>query len=169
MFRRVALVIILLGSSVPAAAETPRVSMDRYGVFRVGMSELEAARIAGHQLVRDDRDGGETECFYASSPQLPEGVNLMFLDGRLARIDVSEPEVATLFGTKIGTTERQLKQMYGHRLSQEPHKYDWPIGHYFTLLSSDGSRGVRFETDGVRVTGYYAGTAEAIHLAEGCQ
>ena len=169
MVRTVTLVVLLLWSSLPVVAQTPRVSMNGFGVFRIGMTQHEATQASGTQLVRDELDGGETECFYLSSPQHPEGVNLMFLDGHLARIDVFEPDVATLSGAKIGTTERQLNRIYGSRLSQEPHKYDWPNGHYFTLLSSEGTRGVRFETDGVRVTGYYAGTEEAIHLSEGCQ
>jgi hypothetical protein len=169
MFRPVALAAMVLVSSAAVAANTPRVSLDGYGSFRIGMTEREAAQASGHQLVRVEPESEEPGCFYASAPQLPEGVSLMFRAGLLARVDVFEPEVATISGAKIGTSERQLGQLYGRRLDKQPHKYDWPVGHYFTLLSSDSSRGVRFETNGTHVRAYYAGTAEAIELAEGCQ
>jgi hypothetical protein len=169
MFRHVATAAMFLGSFTAAAADKLRVSMNGYGLFRIGMSERQAAQASGHQLVRLYPGNEQRGCFYVSAPQLPEGVSLMFRAGHLARVDIFEPEVATISGAKIGTSERQLDRMYGRRLDQKPHKYDWPVGHYFTLLSSDRSLGIRFETDGTHVTGYYAGTAAAIELAEGCQ
>lgn len=133
------------------------------------MSEPEVST-ATKSPVRHLAPGAEEDgCFYASVSSLPEGMSLMFLDGRLARIDVSEPGIRTSSGAGIGTAERALKKLYGSRLQQRPHAYDGPTGHYLTLLSADGTLGIRFETDGTEVRGYYTGTAEAVQLIEGCQ
>ena len=96
-------------------------------------------------------------------------VSLMMLNNRLARIDVYKSGVRTVSGAGIGTSESDLKRLYGGKLVQEAHAYTGPEGHYLTLRSAGGRYGVRFETDGVLVTGFYAGTAEAIQYIEGCQ
>ncbi len=93
----------------------------------------------------------------------------MFVDGRLARIDVFEPGIRTWSGAEVGMPEQALKQIYGAKLRQEPHAYIGPEGHYLTLLSPNRTMGIRFETDGSHITGYYSGTAEAIQYIEGCQ
>ena len=169
MCRHIAFIAALLVSSSAIATEAPRVSLDGFGVFRIGMSEHEVNRVSGSVLTRLNPDVEQGTCFYASVTPVPDGVDLMFLDGHLSRVDIFKPGIATVSGARIGTTERQLKSMYARRLNQQPHKYDWPVGHYLTLISSDRTRGLRFETDGSQVTAYYVGTKEAIQLAEGCQ
>ena len=59
-------------------------------------------------------------------------------------------------------------ERYGPRLLVKPHAYDGPEEKYLTIYSKDKRYGVRFETDGVKVTRYYVGTAEAVQYIEGC-
>lgn len=160
---------VLALASASLGAELPRLRLGAIGELRVGMSESEVARSAGEAVGHLYPDTEENGCFYGAVRGLPSGTSLMFLDGRLARIDVSEAGVRTVSGAGIGTSERALGRMYGQRLIREPHAYDAPIGHYLTLMSSDGALGLRFETDGSQVTTYYTGTADAIRLKEGCQ
>lgn len=133
------------------------------------MSEEELAKRFGAKLVHIDPVAEEEACYYTSAPGLPEGVGLMILDGRLARIDVFKPGILTVSGAHVGMSESALKQLYGAKIAQTPHAYTGPEGHYLTLTSSNGAFGIRFETDGKVVTGYYAGTAESIQYIEGCQ
>jgi hypothetical protein len=93
----------------------------------------------------------------------------MLIDGRLARIDVDTAAVATISGAHVGSTEAEVRALYPGQVITTPHFYTGPEGHYLVLTAPDGQRGIRFETDGQRVVRWYAGTAEAIQLVEGCQ
>jgi hypothetical protein len=73
----------------------------------------------------------------------------------------------TFSGARIGTTEQQLKTMYGSRLDIQPHKYD-EKGHTITVKSSGGDYGLRFETSAARVTAIQSGPWEYLHYVEGC-
>ena len=169
MWKRFAFVAALSASQGVGAAEPLRVSFDALGALRIGMSEREVARASRGPLVHLAPEAEEAGCFYAAARGMPGGASLMFVEGRLARIDVVEPGVRTVSGAGVGTSEARLRRLYGARLMQTPHPYTSPEGHYLPLVSADGTRGMRFETDGANVTGYYAGTAEAIQYIEGCQ
>ena len=162
-------IILLVASGIAPAAEPLRVGFSSLGKARIGLDEQALAKALGTRLVHAQPAAEEAGCFYASAATLPHDVGLMILDGQLARIDVFEPGLRTVSGAEIGMTEQALKQLYGARLVQSPHTYAEPEGHYLTLMSPDGRHGIRFETDGNVVTGYYAGTARAIQYIEGCQ
>lgn len=160
---------LFLAPLVTIAADVARVEFGAFGVLRVGMTEQQAASATGSKLVHTDPpEVEEKSCFYGTFSYLPQGVSLMFIDGHLARIDVFKSGVLTRSGAQVGMPEQKLNQLYGPQLRQEPHFYTGPEGRYFTLLSSDGTQGIRFETDGARVTGFYTGTAAAIQYVEGC-
>jgi hypothetical protein len=169
MPKLIAATAIFLVTFVSYATEAPRVQFGAFGALRVGMSEAQVARAAGSKLVHVAPEAEEEGCFYGSVRGLPKGASLMFNDGRLARIDVFEPGIRTWSGAEVGMTEQALKQIYKAQLRQSPHAYTGPEGHYLTLLSPNQTLGIRFETDGSKVTGYYSGTAEAIQYIEGCQ
>ncbi len=169
MWKALAVVALLVVSGIAPAAEPLRVGFSSLGKARIGLDEQALAKALGTRLVHAQPAAEEAGCFYASAATLPHDVGLMILDGQLARIDVFEPGLRTVSGAEIGMTEQALKQLYGARLVQSPHTYAEPEGHYLTLMSPDGRHGIRFETDGNVVTGYYAGTARAIQYIEGCQ
>ena len=56
-----------------------------------------------------------------------------------------QSKLRTFSGAHIGTTEAELKALYGARLDVQPHKYD-EHGHTITLKSGGGDYGLRFET-----------------------
>jgi hypothetical protein len=92
----------------------------------------------------------------------------MMLEGLLGRIDVREPGVKTLTGLQVGDSEERALEAYDQELTVDKHKYV-DEGHYLTAKSSDGRYGIRFETDGKKITMYYAGRFDAIQYVEGCQ
>ena len=156
-------------SSASPSHFPPRVSFTSFDKARIGMGESALATALGAPLIHADPVAEEEGCYYAEGRGLPAGVGLMMLDGRLARIDVTERGVSTISGVGVGTLEADVKRIYGAKLVQETHAYTGPEGHYLTLLSPDRTAGIRFETDGNVVTGFYAGTAKAIRYIEGCQ
>lgn len=169
MFKVMTLAALLSAVGPVLATEPQRVAFTSIGKARIGMSERTLVRALGAPLTHVAAEVEEEGCYYASGRDLPQGVGLMMIDGRLARIDVSEAGVPTMSGTEVGTSEAKLKQLYGTRLIQQPHAYTGPEGHYLTVQSDDGRYGIRFETDGALVTRFYAGTASAIQYIEGCQ
>jgi hypothetical protein len=143
-----------------------RLSFVGLGPLRIGMTEAQIRRtVAGPLQHEGDNDEG---CYYLT-PQAT-GLGFMFLESRLARIDMFEGEWRTVSGARIGSTEEQVRRLYGGRLHIEPHHYN-DDGKYLIVLPAAGPyRGYEllFETDGKVVTTFRAGTAEAVTLVEGC-
>jgi hypothetical protein len=169
MLKYVVFITYFTMASSAMATDPSRVGFTFYRKARIGMSEAELSRAFKAKLIHIDPVVEEEGCYYGSFPSLPKGVGLMILDGRLERIDVFKAGILTISGAGVGMSERGLKHLYGAELAEQPHAYAGPEGHYLTLASADRKYGIRFETNGERVTGYYAGTAESIQYIEGCQ
>lgn len=155
----------------PVDAAAPRLYLRGLGALRIGMS-LSAARAAigdrAASLEGLEPDSVD-DCSYLRSRALASGIGLMFMHGRLVRIDVREGDTRTASGVGIGSTEDDVRRAYGSRISSEPHKYI--DGHYLIYTPVDApDRGLamRFETDGRVVITYRTGRADAVWLVEGC-
>ena len=108
------------------------------------------------------------DCWYMRYDGGKSDFDLMIIDGQVARIELrGTSTLHTFAGAHIGTTDDELRQMYGARLDVQPHKYD-ENGHTFTLRSGGGDHGLRFETSHGKVTGIQAGPWEHLNYVEGC-
>jgi hypothetical protein len=112
------------------------------------------------------------ECDYvfpAVGSGIPEGVSVMVVRGRIARIDVDTGAVTTEEGAKVGDSEERLKNLYGDDANVTPHKYITK-GRYFTVLGDSASAGkaLVFETDGQQVTAFRAGRLPEVQWVEAC-
>ncbi len=114
----------------------------------------------------------QTQCdfvFPAVGAGIPEGVSVMVVKGKIARIDVDTGSVTTEDGAKIGDSEDRIKSIYGEEVRVEPHKYNegW---HYLTVMGDSASAGkaLVFETDGKRVTMFRGGRLPEVKWVEGC-
>lgn len=133
------------------------------GPIRVGMTVEQARRAAGAPL--HQAESPNEDCYYL----LVEGdssVAFMILDGRVARVDVSDPRHATLSGLHVGDSEERAKQVYAGRYEIEPHAY--VDGHYLIVRSRDKRYALVIETDGRVVTSLRAGSMPAAEFVEGC-
>src|SRR6185295_12053187 len=93
---------------------------------------------------------------------------LMIIGDRVVRIELTgATRLRTFAGAGIGTTETELKTLYGDRLVVQPHKYV-EGGHTITLRSGAGTEGLRFETAKGAVTALQAGPWEHLNYVEGC-
>ena len=146
------------------AQDSPQVTFTSYGPARIGMSLQALHDVLGGRLEDDPMQ--EEACRYVSKPR-QAGVSYMIVDGRLARIDVSEPSRAeTVAGGRIGMGEASMLRIYPG-IGVTPHFYD-EEGSYLTLLSRDKRYGIRFEVIDGKVARYYAGRADVIEYVEGC-
>ena len=100
---------------------------------------------------------------------IPDGVNVMVVDGKIARIDVDTGVVTTEDGVKIGDSEDKVKSVYGDDVQVAPHKYI-EGGHYMIVPGDSASAGkaLVFETDGKHVTAYRGGRLPEVKWVEGC-
>ena len=180
----VALIVAASGAPGTRVAATERVrwhcgsstvAFDGFGSAKVGMTVAEAERALRVSLTREREpgDGEPSVCSYYTTRALP-GVAMMFLAGKLVRVDVTGPhrgtrgeEYCTAAGGRVGMSEGEILRLYpGIRV--EPHPYlGW--GHYLRVASPDGKYALIFETDETRtVTSFRGGLNEAVILIEGC-
>lgn len=158
--------VVLASMVVGQANDSWIVRKNSVGPVRFGIS-LAQLNTTIHEKFVLPEDKDERECFYVE-PKGHKQVGFMIEHGRVARVDVTGPGVETAEGIQVGDTEKRALQVYGGKLKVEPHAYTGPEGHYLTAYSDDGKYGIRFETDGKRIDGFYAGLAGAISYIEGC-
>lgn len=170
--RRIALVLVaatvtvaMTASAQPAAST--RATMSGIGPIRVGMTESALERALGTRLP-ETQDAEEDECRQVEAGPAWPGTSVMLLNGRVVRIDVSAPGIRTLSGAAVGDSQREVAQLYGGRLLVTTHFHGVDDSKYLSMYSRDRRLGIRFETDGERITEYYVGTADAVQWATGC-
>ena len=140
---------------------------DGLGQLQVGMTLTEAVNMG----LLNERPDLKQQCdfvFPAVGAGIPDGVGVMVVKGKVARIDVDTGAVTTEEGAKIGDTEDRIKTLYGDDLQVKPHKYT--DGHYLIVKGDSTTAGkeIVFETDGQKVTMFRAGRLPEVEWVEGC-
>ena len=143
-------------------------SEEGLGQIQIGMNLADAVNMG----LLNENPTMNTQCdfvFPAVGAGIPDGVSVMVVKGKVARIDVDTGSVTTEDGAKIGDTEDHIKSIYGDEVKVEPHKYI-EGGHYMTVAGDSASAGkaLVFETDGKRVTMFRGGRLPEVKWVEGC-
>jgi hypothetical protein len=143
-------------------------SEDGLGQIQIGMNLDDAVNMG---LLNENPDM-KPDCdfvFPAVGAGIPDGVSVMVVKGKVARIDVDTGSVTTEDGAKIGDTEDKIRSIYDGDIQVEPHKYI-EGGHYMTVMGDSASAGkaIVFETDGKRVTSFRGGRLPEVKWVEGC-
>lgn len=164
--RRLAACAIGLAAATTAACSTPawKLDPDGFGPLKIGMGFDEARRIAGKRLEPTPPPQGNPQCDQMLLPGHP-GVSLMFVDGRLQRVDIYRPGIRTSRGIAPGDTVRKVRQAYPH-LTSSPHKY--ASGEQYLTAGPEGGHALRFQTDKGRIDRIYGGRWQEVQLVEGC-
>lgn len=158
-------------SSVSASASmdtATTVTSTGYGELQIGMTVANAA--VALQAPVPSMAGADTACSYVHFATQPAGMRIMVVRDTVARIEIDSGNVATGLGARVGDPESHIHELYGSRVSVQPHKYD-TAGHYLIVNHApDTDHGLKlvFETDGNRVTKYRAGRMPEVEYVEGC-
>ncbi|HYJ39724.1 MAG TPA: hypothetical protein VEW08_02970 [Steroidobacteraceae bacterium] len=153
-------------AAVATAAPSWCLGMSGLGPIRAGMTVDQVMRLADFSGLERKNPAGE--CWYLHYRGGSSAFDLMIIGGNVVRLELKGgSKLHTLSGARIGTTEDELKAMYGSRLDIQPHKYD-TNGHTITVKSSGGDHGLRFETSGGSVQAIQAGPWEHLNYVEGC-
>ncbi len=143
-------------------------SEDGLGQIQIGMNLDDAVNMG----LLNENPNMKQECdfvFPAVGAGIPDGVSVMVVKGKVARIDVDTGAVTTEDGVKIGDSEQKVQSVYDGDLQVEPHKYI-EGGHYMTVMGDSASAGkaIVFETDGKKVTSFRGGRLPEVKWVEGC-
>ena len=156
------------------AAPAFLVGLDAVKDVRLGMTLAEVEAL-GHRTTSEAPEEGMT-CSYARIAGL-EGVDVMLDSGRIVRFDIALPAEGedaapanrwrTAEGAGLGTTEAELRRLYGARMLVEANKYDekW---HDLVIRAEGSNRALLFQTDGSTVQSWRTGDWDAVQLVEGC-
>jgi hypothetical protein len=158
---------LTLAGAADAQKYSPRATMSGIGPIRIGMDEGQLERALDIRLP-DTQDASEDSCRYIEAGPKWPGTSVMLLDGRVARVDVTRRGIETLSGATVGDLQSKVLGIYGGRMRISDHDFGAGDSKYLTMFSSDRHLGIRFETDGERITEYYVGTGEAVQFIEGC-
>ena len=163
---------IALALPLTGAANNWTVSLRGVGPIRLGMTLSAVRRALKDQAASLDGDAADVqECAYLESSAIPEYLGVMFVHGRVVRVDVSAAGIHTMSGAGVGDTEARIKLLYPGRVTVEAAFYDSEHGHFLNYWPAKRKReyGIVFETEGEKVISFRAGTKAAIAWVEGCE
>jgi hypothetical protein len=156
--------VVVTPTAANAADWTLR--FDGIGPLKVGMTFNEAnARLNRRLRHTPDDMRPSASCDYLETPGHP-GVNLMFIDEKLARVDVSRKGAPVRGGVVIGGDERSLLPGYS-RASKAPGAYDNSETEW-TVHSADGGLAMRITTADHRIADAIGGESKAVAFIEAC-
>ena len=130
------------------------------GDIRTGMTEADVEAASGRNIELSGPNG--SACTTAS---LGGRSYLLFSEGRLRRVTVASKKYATKKGVSVGDSQDAIVEAYGAKARRSRHAYD-PDGFYFDVFSA--RRGLRFETDGKKVTQIHGGRKPEVKYVEAC-
>lgn len=123
--------------------------------FGMTLTEAQDASASGFIVAGSEASA----CFSATPDAGPEGITFTFVDGRVERVDVTAPPIATRSGARVGSTEAEVRTLYGDRLTQVT-RDDGKPGNQLVFVprdAEDAAFRLVFRTDGTTVTDYHAG------------
>jgi len=145
-----------------------RIDARGVGPLRFGMSLNQVNRLLKSHLHQPEVAGIDATGRYFTVELENHGdISLMFIDLRLARVDVDKPGLKTVGSIQVGNSASVVIQKVRPVPQVQQHFYV-NTGLYLTSLALDGKRGIRFEVIDGKVSTYYAGLLTAIQQVEGC-
>jgi serine/threonine protein kinase len=153
-------------TSLTVDLESESLGLEGLGPVRVGMTPDEVMAVLGEPI-----DFPGPECETVAAPDTDD-IGFMFIDNRLARVNIWNGPVTTLSGMGIGSSEDEVKATYPGQIKVEPHPYEGGAGWHYLVFqpreASDQDRSLIFETDGSQVVSFRAGETQAVSYIEGC-
>jgi hypothetical protein len=160
--------VVERANCIPSLTENSRLRTNGIGSVEVGMTVSEAEKASGRSFLRERSGRNDSSCSYVNISGL-SGVSLMLINGKIARVDVSNPRILTLRGAKIGDSEDRIKRLYPGQIKTTPHPYR--KDHYLTFYPKDRQdRDYRliFETSRGKVDVFRGGRVPEVGYIEGC-
>ncbi|MCY4164129.1 MAG: hypothetical protein OXE93_07975 [bacterium] len=157
-----------LDLSQPAFSSADKLSTIGLGAMYFGMTPEEAAEAI--PTLWTGTDGEDTpRCYLLAPANGPSNVVVTVYNGRIERIDITNPDISTRSGARVGSTEAQLTELFGQKLIVTPHTDGTGNTIEFVPVDeSDRDYRVTFETNGTTVTSMRAGRLPAVQPTNPC-
>jgi hypothetical protein len=153
------------GSVTTAGDGAWRITPDGFGPLKAGQSVAEAATAVGSAFAVAAT--ANPECSYAEWGAAPPGVRVMLVRDTVVRVEVTQANVATAGGARVGDNEGRINSMYAGKVFIRPHKYT--TGKYLIVVPpEDTLHHMVFETDGQKVTEFRSGRMPEVEWVERC-
>ncbi len=154
--------------SQPAFDSSDKLTTLGLGAMKFGMTPEDAAEAI--ETVWTGTPEADTEsCFLLAPANGPNGVVVTVYNGRIERVDITNPTISTRSGAAVGSTETQLVELFGDKLQTTP--YTDGSGNTIEFVpvdESDRDYRVTFETNGSTVTSLRAGRLPAVQPTNPC-
>lgn len=141
------------------AGGDPVLTKDGYGSYIIGDTLEETGLVLGTNVPE------QGDCLYATNGE-DRDVLFMLIDNKLARIDVTEGDLAMPTGIGLGSSGDDVKSAYAGQLVVTPGKYE-PTLEDYTVTFSD-TRGAVFQVQDGEVQRYRVGQFPQVTWVEGC-
>ena len=140
-----------------------------YGPLKVGLT-FAAANDSLKGMLKSAPSANLSECDYVKWEGGPVGLNVMVIEGKIARVDATDSSaIATAEGARIGDSEERIQSLYANRVTVTNHKYE--DGHYLTVRAANAADTLHviiFETAKGKVTRFRGGAKPGVEYVEGC-
>jgi hypothetical protein len=113
-----------------------------------------------------DTDPESLNCFMVFPKDRAKDLTFMLVDGKVARVDILLPGIATEDGSRVGSSQADILARYGDRAKVFPGKYD-DTKRDIVVDTMPGHQFI-FESDGSKVLNYRAGLLPPVGYIEGC-
>lgn len=148
-----------------AVASEPVVEAAGIGKYRIGTARAAVEKLDKFMRYHDQPDMFPASECSGATPSL-QGLSLMFVDNRLARIYIDQPTFVTASGLHIGSPLTDVYRVYGDNLKKIPHP---DMDNWWNLYAIEqNGHGILFTTDGKIVQEMSVGTFDALQASEGC-
>lgn len=105
-------------SGEPAFTSASKLSTVGLDEIFFGDSVEDAATKASTEWVGLPPEGSSPQCYTVQPAGGPAGVVFTVLDGRIERVDITNPAITTRSGAGVGSTQAQLFDLFGERLEE---------------------------------------------------
>jgi hypothetical protein len=151
--------------SSPSVSYSDRVTFDGVGRLKVGLTPWEALKGLDELVLGDDG----AECAMVTLQSAECGLSVMLRSGRIARVDVDQGSYRTAEGIGIGSSEADLRRVYGAKLKSEPNHYIESGQDLRIEASVNGQRrAILFVVVNGKVESFRAGDANPVGWIEHC-
>jgi hypothetical protein len=148
--------------------ERSKLAINGIGPIRIGMTVNEASRSAVLRLIKTLSDGRPQEhCAYFDPQGGPKGISFMVINGRIARVDISNERVTTVSGIKIGDPEAKILKLYPPQQIQVASNRRKTIT-YIPRDAEDRNYRLIFSINGSRVSRFRSGRLPEVEYMDGC-